>query len=88
MHGFPGRDRIADFATVDQTRPIAMPMCRQCSSDSPASLVATQFHPTSGSAARKISSVSDSSEDERFLPGTLLGDRYRIVSLLPSKRHR
>ena len=50
---------------------------------SPASLVATQFHPTTPSASsRKISSVSDSSEDERFLPGTLLGDRYRIVSLL------
>src|ERR1700682_3015165 len=50
---------------------------------SPASLVATQFHPTAGSSsARKGSSVSDSSEDERFLPGTLLGDRYRIVSLL------
>ena len=29
-----------------------------------------------------MSSTSDSSEDGRFLPGTLLGDRYRIISLL------
>jgi len=32
--------------------------------------------------ARPVTSTSDSSEDGRFLPGTLLGDRYRIISLL------
>ncbi len=31
---------------------------------------------------RSTSSGSDSTEEGRFLPGTLLGDRYRIVSLL------
>ncbi|MDP8981093.1 MAG: protein kinase [Acidobacteriota bacterium] len=73
-----------------------MQTCSQCSSEnpaenrycgvcglsltarSPASLVATQVHRTSPS------SLSESSEDERFLPGTLLGDRFRIVSLLGS----
>jgi serine/threonine protein kinase len=83
------------FGKVNQT-PTAMQACSQCSSEnpaanrycggcgvllmarSPASLVATQVHRTSPS------SLSESSEDERFLPGTLLGDRFRIVSLLGS----
>jgi predicted Ser/Thr protein kinase len=39
--------------------------------------------PTQVSSPRSSSSPSsDSSEDGRFLPGTLLGDRYRIISLL------
>jgi serine/threonine protein kinase len=51
---------------------------------SPASLVPTELSPTARSASRPRSSGSgsDSSEDGRFLPGTLLGDRYRIISLL------
>src|SRR3977135_3589137 len=51
---------------------------------SPASLVPTELSPTARSASRPRSSgsISDSSEDGRFLPGTLLGDRYRIISLL------
>jgi serine/threonine protein kinase len=42
----------------------------------PASLIPTEVSPT-----RALSS-SDSSDDGRFLPGTLLGDRYRIISKL------
>ncbi len=40
--------------------------------------------PTEVSVPRErfITSSSDSSEDGRFLPGTLLGDRYRIISKL------
>lgn len=51
---------------------------------SPASLVPTELSPTARSASRPRSSgsISDSSEEGRFLPGTLLGDRYRIISLL------
>jgi serine/threonine protein kinase len=62
--------------------------CGSCSaplsSASPASLIATQISTSARTSAapRSISSTSDSSEDGRFLPGTLLGDRYRIISLL------
>jgi len=39
--------------------------------------------PASGGAAPDISSVTGAAEDEgRFLPGTLLGSRYRILALL------
>ncbi len=48
---------------------------------SPASLVPTEAS-SYARPTRPPSSSSDSSEDGRFLPGTLLGDRYRIVSLL------
>src|SRR5260370_15303510 len=51
---------------------------------SPASLVPTELSPTARtpSRPRSNSSTSDSSEEGRFLPGTLLGDRYRVISLL------
>lgn len=54
--------------------------CSACanalSSSSPASMIATQV-----SFVRPLSS-DPSSDDGRFVPGTLLGDRYRIVSKL------
>src|SRR5882762_9503735 len=62
--------------------------CGSCSAPlngtSPASLVPTELSPTPRvtSRPRSSGSASDSSEDGRFLPGTLLGDRYRIISLL------
>ena len=62
--------------------------CGQCgaqlSARSPASLIATEVSHAPGitRSARSSSPGSDSSEDGRFVPGTLLGDRYRIVSLL------
>ena len=62
--------------------------CGQCgaqlSARSPASLIATEVShaPSITRSARSSSPGSDSSEDGRFVPGTLLGDRYRIVSLL------
>jgi serine/threonine protein kinase len=62
--------------------------CGSCAASlngtSPASLVPTEVSPTArtSSRPRSSSSVSDSSEDGRFLPGTLLGDRYRVISLL------
>ena len=43
---------------------------------SPASQVPTAFSSSAGTP------LSSSSEEGRFVPGTLLGDRYRIVSLL------
>src|ERR1700716_2570598 len=46
-------------------------------SGSPASLVPTEFQVTNGS-----SSSSPSTDDGRFVPGTLLAARYRIVSLV------
>jgi predicted Ser/Thr protein kinase len=51
---------------------------------SPASLIPTEHHTPVRSPSRpsSISSSSDSSEEGRFLPGTLLGDRYRIISML------
>jgi serine/threonine-protein kinase len=62
--------------------------CGSCatalSSSSPASLIATEVHTPARPSSRpsSISSTSDSSEEGRFLPGTLLGDRYRIISML------
>jgi serine/threonine protein kinase len=62
--------------------------CGSCgaslNSASPASLLATEASTAASSVPKRrpISSVSDSSEDGRFLPGTLLDDRYRIISLL------
>jgi len=62
--------------------------CGQCGAQldarSPASLVATEASNFSRTAvaARRSRPASDSSEEGRFLPGTLLADRYRIVSLL------
>jgi hypothetical protein len=62
--------------------------CGSCSAPlngtSPASLVPTEVSPTALTASRPRSSSSnpDSSEEGRFLPGTLLGDRYRVISLL------
>src|SRR6266404_8329468 len=51
---------------------------------SPASLIPTEASTTAGapSKPRSSGSISDSSEEGRFLPGTLLGDRYRVMSLL------
>src|SRR5579883_16112 len=65
-----------------------MHYCGQCgaalTARSPASLIATEVSHRTGTAVapRTSSSASDSTEDGRFVPGTLLGDRYRIVSLL------
>jgi serine/threonine protein kinase len=62
--------------------------CGSCAAplngSSPASLIPTEFSPTARTVSRPHSSsaASDSSEDGRFLPGTLLGDRYRVISLL------
>ena len=63
--------------------------CGQCgarlAAGSPASLISTQASVAAAPAPitpRSSSPGSDSSEEGRFLPGTLLGDRYRIVSLL------
>src|SRR5712671_4200076 len=62
--------------------------CGSCAAplngSSDASMIPTEASPTARtpSRPRPISSASDSSEDGRFLPGTLLGDRYRIISLL------
>ncbi len=53
----------------------------QLAAHSPASLIPTEAS-TYARAARTPSHTSDTSEEGRFLPGTLLGDRYRIVSLL------
>ena len=59
--------------------------CGQCGarivSGSPASLIPTQAATGVQPALtpRSTSSGSDSTEEGRFLPGTLLGDRYRIV---------
>ena len=42
-----------------------------------------ESHPPSAKAGDKQSSISfDSIDDARFIPGTILGDRYRIVGLL------
>src|SRR5258708_39878400 len=51
---------------------------------SPASLIPTEASTTARTTSRprSKSSTSDSSEEGRFLPGTLLGDRYRVISLL------
>src|SRR5882757_6305829 len=51
---------------------------------SPASLIPTEASTTTGTSSRPRSSgsISDSSEEGRFLPGTLLGGRYRVISLL------
>ena len=51
---------------------------------SPASLIPTEASTTTGASSRPRSSgsVSDSSEEGRFLPGTLLDGRYRVISLL------
>jgi hypothetical protein len=46
------------------------------SATTPASLIATEV------AAMRPPSSDSSSEDGRFVPGTLLGDRYRIISRL------
>src|SRR5579883_3063943 len=65
-----------------------MHYCGQCgaalTARSPASLIATEVSHRTGTAVapRTSSSGTDSTEDGRFVPGTLLGDRYRIVSLL------
>jgi predicted Ser/Thr protein kinase len=47
-------------------------------------MIPTEASPTArtSSRPRPISSASDSSEDGRFVPGTLLGGRYRVISLL------
>jgi serine/threonine-protein kinase len=59
------------------------PLTEPVSAHSPASLIPTEVS-THARAASPSShtSASESSEDGRFLPGTLLGDRYRIVSLV------
>src|SRR5258708_13245362 len=49
------------------------------SADTPASLIPTEVSAPRG---RFSTSSSDSCDDGRFLPGTLLGDRYRIISKL------
>src|ERR1700675_3373169 len=46
------------------------------SGTSPASMIATEVSP------RRPLSSDSSSDDGRFVPGTLLGDRYRIISKL------
>ena len=48
---------------------------------SPASQIPTEMHVASPRSSSPSSS-SHSSEDGRFVPGTLLGDRYRIISKL------
>src|ERR1700674_438223 len=50
--------------------------CATALSSTPASMI-----PTEVSMARPLTSDS-SSDDGQFVPGTLLGDRYRIISKL------
>jgi serine/threonine-protein kinase len=61
--------------------------CARCGASltarSPASEIPTEASIAASLAARRPSTLtSDSSEEGRFVPGTLLGDRYRIISLL------
>jgi serine/threonine-protein kinase len=70
--------------------------CRKCSGDLPehsrfclscgtpvaADSLATETVATSGSKSSKLRTSSTSSSDGRFLPGTLLAERYRIIAKL------
>ena len=79
---------MANCARCSAPNPDDTRFCGQCGAPlaarSPASLIDTEVsRHTHTSVIRPPSSPgSDSSEDGRFVPGTLLGDRYRIVSLL------
>src|SRR5271165_1205 len=79
---------MALCARCSAENPDSTRFCGQCGAQldakSPASLIATEAsnYSRTGVGARPSRSASDSSEDGRFVPGTLLGDRYRIVSLL------
>ena len=79
---------MANCARCSAPNPDDTRFCGQCGAPlgarSPASLIDTEVaRHTHTSVIRTPSSTgSDSSEDGRFVPGTLLGDRYRIVSLL------
>ncbi|HYL73788.1 MAG TPA: protein kinase [Bryobacteraceae bacterium] len=77
-------------ARCNAENPDTSRFCGSCAASlspaSPASLIATQVSTSYRTSARPrpVSSSSDSSEEGRFVPGTLLGDRYRIISLLGS----
>ena len=79
---------MAQCARCFAENPERTRFCGQCgarmSAASPASLIPTQA--ATGARApvtpRSSTTGSDSTEEGRFVPGTLLGDRYRIVSLL------
>ncbi len=79
---------MALCARCSAENPDSTRFCGQCGAQlnarSPASLVATEASNFSRTVAtpRQSRPASDSSEEGRFLPGTLLADRYRIVSLL------
>ena len=82
---------MAVCARCSAEHPDSTRFCGQCGArldaHSPASLIATEASNFSRAAtaarlSKPISSSTDSSEDGRFVPGTLLGDRYRIVSRL------
>ncbi len=79
---------MATCARCSAENPDTTRFCGQCgariSAGSPASLIPTQAATgvRSSPTPRSSSPGSDSSEEGRFLPGTLLGDRYRIVSRL------
>ena len=81
---------MALCARCSAENPDSTRFCGQCGArldaQSPASLIATEASNFSRAAtAARLSrppSSSDTSEDGRFVPGTLLGDRYRIVSRL------
>ena len=80
---------MAVCARCSAENPDSTRFCGQCGARldarSPASLIATEagsYTRTAAAVARASRPSSDSSEDGRFVPGTLLGDRYRIVSLL------
>jgi Protein kinase domain len=81
---------MARCARCSAENPDSTRFCGHCGArldaQSPASLIATEASNTSRTAtAARLSrppSSSDTSEDGRFVPGTLLGDRYRIVSRL------
>ncbi|HYL37705.1 MAG TPA: protein kinase [Bryobacteraceae bacterium] len=80
---------MAKCSRCSAENPDATRFCGYCGAAlgarSPASLIPTEVSTrTRAVAPGSPTPRSDSSEEGRFLPGTLLGDRYRIVSLLGS----
>lgn len=80
---------MAKCSRCSADNPDATRFCGYCGARlaacSPASLIPTEaFTHTRAGSSLSPTPASDFSEEGRFLPGTLLGDRYRIVSLLGS----
>src|SRR5579884_3929277 len=80
--------------TCNATVPEGSPRCPRCHSDLPRAFAASggdetvamampeSSRPASASATSRLTTTSTVEDEGRFVPGTLVGGRYRIIALL------